>query len=310
MNNKLFRVIIILSGILFLILGFLLIITDSKILGSILIILSVVAFLQFKKIKPEDITPLLGDLEKPISDDFKPSVSVESLEIDNPSTYPYPNNLGLEVIFFDYIVKAVNPLSGRIKTYKLRGETELELLSGLAAQNITDIKDVTQTPLRPATEPQLNYAKDLNIILPENDMTLDEMSDIISAVVDYNAFGDNFYHDDSLIRFCYRRKIPFTKYTCFDVLISRLFDCLDDKDKYAYFIFSIYNAQHGITNFDLDSSKLKAVFYKFADTYENDPKFIKSFHENIRYFSDNYTKTTTAYTYAEAYLKSFSENKY
>ena len=121
-----------------------------------------------------------------------------------------------------------------------------------------------------------------------------------------------------IIAFADERKLGFSKYIGEMSLYNLVFDCLEDVDKIAFFIMSIYKwvANDNQTNLNNHIHRIK--FYQFATTLKDDEQFLKSMNkytgQDLLYFGDmnqsngilvanGYSRNTIAYKKVAEYLK-------
>jgi hypothetical protein len=143
--------------------------------------------------------------------------------------------------FFDVVGIGKQTNRKRTKRYKAKGEEHARLL---AENDGTVIESITKSIPSPATERQLNYARDLDLSFPEN-INVEEMSHLISRKVDDDLETPLWLQEWALAQFPEESGLAITKYvgirTLFGFLIYKYGEDNDLKALVTLFVYSVIN---------------------------------------------------------------------
>lgn len=149
---------------------------------------------------------------------------------------------------------------------------EQGLLTPLQAEEVIDAP----------TERQLAYALDLGIVIPENATRKD-----VSCLIDKVTSRDP-EPNPGLIEFADGKGILFSPYIGKRSLYDLVFSSLNALDKAAFFTFSVYRWLSDDRHANLDTHPEREVFYRFAETLNDNASFRKSMNrydgKDLRFF--------------------------
>ncbi|HKK74719.1 MAG TPA: hypothetical protein VJ953_06590 [Saprospiraceae bacterium] len=132
------------------------------------------------------------------------------------------------------------------------------------------------------TEAQLRYAKKLRIAIPAN-ATKEDLSCLLSRKIDKDTSPNK-----ELIEFAESKKIFFSKYIGKKALYNLIYHSLSEKDKIAFFIFSVYRHLSNDRKGNLLKHPHKKRFYEIAQMVQKNEKVKKSIlrydGEELRFF--------------------------
>lgn len=214
-----------------------------------------------------------------------------------------------------YEGKGIFPGTGRIRTINgIDAFDEEEVKSVLLSKGLVEPYEIKVVPFEPATDPQIEYAKKLKIKVSP-DMTKIDLMYLIDKTVEHD--GDP---KPGLIQFATDKKIKLSDCVGKRALYDLVWNNLDERDKIAFFSFSVYRWLSNDREADLNLSPHKDSFYKFADEKINDTRFVTSMKkyrgDELRFFGkqkieDDYhykeviggSEQTIAYKETAAFLR-------
>lgn len=182
-----------------------------------------------------------------------------------------------------YEGKGLFPGTGRIRTIKgIDAFDEGEVRKVLSSKGLIEPYEIKVVPFEPATDPQIEYASNLKIKVSP-DMTKKDLTYLIDKTIE---------HDEDpkpgLIQFATEKKIKLSDCIGKRALYNLIWNNLDERDKIAFFAFSIYRWLSNDREANLNSSPHKDSFYKFAYEKINDTRFVTSMQnyrgEDLRFF--------------------------
>lgn len=181
-----------------------------------------------------------------------------------------------------YEIKGRHIETKRIRTLKVDAFNEEDAKKQADEQGIKTIITIDAIPFETPTENQLDYAKDLGIFI-SGDLTKEDVSALISKAVD----KDN-EPNQGLLEFATNHRIYTSKHIGKSALYNKLFALLDDIDRVAFFIFSIYRYISDDRHANLDNHPNRKFFYEFANSNVSDERFMKSMNKysgiELKYF--------------------------
>jgi hypothetical protein len=162
-----------------------------------------------------------------------------------------------------YKVRGVNSTSGRSKGVTVSAHTEIEAIilgkeKGLIDPVIEEIIEISEP-----SERQIEYAKDLGILIPA-DANIEDVSALISRNLE-----DDYDPDIGLIEFAESFRLKFSKFIGNKSLCDLLFYKLEGEHKSAFFVFQIYkqlvNEESTNLNFHPEKSFMYHIGNKILD---------------------------------------------
>jgi hypothetical protein len=182
----------------------------------------------------------------------------------------------------EYSVVGKNKETNRKRTLKIKAKSEEKAKEMALEQDLLAPLEIKVIPFQSPSEAQLNYAENLNISIPENATSKD-----VSCLIDKKVSHDSD-PNPGLIEFADNRNIFFSYYIGKKRLYNLIFSTLNDVDRTAFFVFSIYRWLSEDRYADLDTHPDRDVFYEFAESVKNDNSFQKSLlkyeGEDLRFF--------------------------
>jgi len=176
-------------------------------------------------------------------------------------------------------------------------ENALELAN---EQNLIEIIEVVEY-VRSPSESQIDYAKKLNIKIPQGSTLQD-----VSALIDKKLNGDS-EPKANLIEYANERKLCFSKYIGEDRLYSEIYDSFNGVDRIAFFILSIYKSVKRDYQINLEKHIYKNKFYQLSSTLKDDEQFLKSlrYYDGVEYngFIGGSSTNTIAYKKVVDFLR-------
>lgn len=203
-------------------------------------------------------------------------------------------NRGEKLNYQIYKISGINEATNRKKSIKIDGLSEDDAIESVLKQGLKEISNIEIIPFDVPTERQLDYAKSLGLIIP-NASTKEDVSALISKRVDRDSTPN-----PGLLEFATNKRIFLSNYIGKTALYEQVFSRLVDKDKIAFFAFSIYRYISDDRHANLDTHSGKALFYEFADSVISDESFMKSMNRyngsDLKFFgefttSDGWTHT-------------------
>lgn len=172
--------------------------------------------------------------------------------------------------------------TNRIRTETIIATDPEEALKIAKVKGMIEGFDITEFRSSP-TQKQIDFARKLGISLTSS-MSSEDVSALISRKVD----SDNQSPQPGLIQFARQKKLVFSDYIGKKALYDQVFRELDDIDRVAFFIFSIYRYISDDRLANLNEHKHKHKFYEFASLHIHDKKFMSSMNrydgKSIRFF--------------------------
>lgn len=144
----------------------------------------------------------------------------------------------------------------------------------LAENDGTEVEDVAQLPPEPATERQIEYAKDLGISIPAN-ATKADLSDLISLTVDRDKPATTRHR-----KFADRYGVETTEYigkkALFDQIQNVLVSSGRENDLLSWFVYRVYRELiHGAGDAKIQTPD-DPLIQEIASELEKDEKIVKS----------------------------------
>lgn len=193
-----------------------------------------------------------------------------------------------------YKVSGINEATNRKKSIKLEGLSEDDAIESASKQGLKEITAIEIVPFDLPTERQLDYAKSLGLIIP-NASTKEDVSALISKRVDKDGTPNQ-----GLLEFATNKRIFLSNYIGKTALYEQIFSSLTNRDKIAFFAFSIYRYISDDRYANLDTHANKDLFYEFADSTINDDRFMKSLNKyngsDLKFFGEFTTINGWTYT--------------
>lgn len=204
-----------------------------------------------------------------------------------------------------------NQATGRRKTIKTKAISIEDAKEFAISQGLCEPFECIEHPVELPTESQINYATDLEIIIP-HDATKEDLRQLIEN----KLIGDSYIANSDLIDFANHHRMIFSKYIGKKALYDLVFESLKDTDKIAFFIFCVYRDWSNDRRGNLEIHPSRQKFYDFAFQVCDNEKIVKSINrytgKQIRYFKftnekgDTYyggSMSTVAYKAAIEYLE-------
>ena len=176
-----------------------------------------------------------------------------------------------------YKVKGKNPATNKLKTCIVvakdsLSEEEIGLKSGFLEPYTVTVDSESYKECLPS-EYQLEYVNDLGISIPPG-CTYADVSCIISKELETDSSD---FISNGLICFAGDNNIRLSPYAGIQSSVCRLFNALEDRERFAFFAYLIYCLKNSLTVEDFRSSCYKNVFYDFSDLYINNSEFRECF---------------------------------
>lgn len=191
--------------------------------------------------------------------------------------------------YHQFKVKGKNPITNRMKTrivVALENTSDEEITKKANLEEpFTITIDSEANTERPATEAQINFAKNINIPIPNN-CSCSDLSCLLSKQL--GEMTNNLI-TNGLLDFAAENNICISPYCSIESGIYIVFHDLKRSpysfSLFAYFSYFIFCIHSNTLVENLNQSNYKDVFYKFASLYSNDEqlhKYIKEF--DVYYF--------------------------
>lgn len=179
-------------------------------------------------------------------------------------------------------IRGLNSKSGRYRTLHLTGATRDDAVLDALILGLIEPLEIEEIAPDPATEAQLNYAKDLGLSIPHNPTKIDMIS-ILKKKLEFDSDAGKDLKDYA--NYC---KLFFSEYIGKKELYNLIFWSLQGDDKIAFFIFSVYRWVTDDRRGNLAIHPYRSLFYEFAAIRSNDVRFLNSMNaysgEDIRFF--------------------------
>lgn len=177
--------------------------------------------------------------------------------------------------FIQYVFKGKYIKTNRVKTIKFTANSDSEAYKKIDLKKDSfESLDLTERYYLPATENQLECANKLNIKLPLNATFMDA-----TYAIDKKQDNERAPNSD-LLDFIKDRGLAYTEFFGKKACYNYVFINLDDLDKIAFFIFSIYRFYSNDRQGNLDKSPHKDIIYDIAARIYDYPKALKSLLDN------------------------------
>ena len=184
--------------------------------------------------------------------------------------------------YYKYRCKAKYSETGRNRTVELTAFSEKDAKLELSNRGFEEPMSVSAIAFPRPTEAQIDYCRDLGILIPKNACKED-----VRALISKHLNNDSIPNPE-LLQYATDMKIGLSYYIGKKELYDYIFDCLELRDKIAFFAFSIYRFVTNDRYGNLYRHPKKAIFYEFADEKIEDKSFIKSMNSydgsSLRYF--------------------------
>mgnify|MGYP005980844019 CR=1 FL=1 len=191
---------------------------------------------------------------------------------------PFRDNLNYK----QYECKAQFIETNRIRTKKIEAFSEDDAINELKKSGYTDPITLTPIPFDPPTDRQIEVCHEYGTAVP-NKACKRDVSYIIDKEMDHDSNPN-----PELLSYATEMRVFLSYYIGKKALYNTIFDQLDIKDKIAFFVFCIYRFNSNDRTGNLNQSRYKADFYKFAEIHLQDKSFIQSMNhykgEQLRYF--------------------------
>ncbi|MBP9152159.1 MAG: hypothetical protein KBF73_07755 [Flavobacteriales bacterium] len=211
-------------------------------------------------------------------------------------------------------IRGTNVHTGRRKKVYVSALTNEEAIEEAILKGLSEPFEINRFPPDPPTEAQLSYATDLGASIPI-DATKEDLRAIISKRLDRS--GDP---QPGLKEFATNRGILFSRYAGKIELYDTIFETLPERDRIAFFIFSVFRWVSDDRSANMDTHHNKSIFYSFAENMLQNEQFLKSLYWNykgsdLRFFGkiisnngwESYGGSTNTIAYREA-CKHLSKN--
>lgn len=194
------------------------------------------------------------------------TIFTEISSFNDCNTFSTPN-ISNQLRFHRYKVKGKNPTTNRMKTCVVVAqsgtpENEITEKSGFLAPYTVSL-DLESLTERPPSQKQLDYAKDLGISIPL-DCSFADLSCLISKFTNEDT---NDLISNELMTFAALHGVCISPYAGSLSGICTTMNSLEYHDFLAFLAYLIYCVVSSQPVGNLDESKHKTVFYKFADSY-------------------------------------------
>lgn len=187
--------------------------------------------------------------------------------------------------YLQFKITGTNRQTNRRKSLRIDAFSQDEAVEA-ASKKLSPPLDVERVPFDSPTNAQLDYAKDLGILVTAG-MTKNDLTALISRSVD----GDRSDPNPGLIDFATGRGFHFSQYIGKKALYILVFSSLDTVDKAAFFLFSVYRWLSEDREANLDKSPYCQKFYATAEALTNEERFVKSLNgysgEELRFFGEH-----------------------
>lgn len=210
-----------------------------------------------------------------------------------------------------YEIKATYAQTSRKRITSFYAKSEDQVRQIALTEGFLEPMEIKQIPHHPPTERQVEYANGIGISI-DSDMSQMDVSALLSRYEDSDSDPN-----PELIEFADHRDIFFSKYIGKKALYDLVFQSLGDRDKVAFFVFSVYRYLSDDRHANLDTSLHRVAFYEFADNLILNDSFTRSLEKyngnELRYFGrlivndESYhggSTTTIAYKEAAQFLSS------
>lgn len=182
----------------------------------------------------------------------------------------------------------------RNRSVSLKASSFEKAKETLLSTGYTEPIEIQETTGEPPTERQLAYAKSLGIKI-EKGIDKEDISILISRVLDKYESDPN----PGLIEYADTKELDFSPYLGKKALYNLIFNSLDNRDKIAFFAYSIYRYLSDDRHANLETSPHRTVFYDFAGSKIDDQSFIDSMNrysgEDLRFFGKMTIKKADGY---------------
>ncbi len=179
-------------------------------------------------------------------------------------------------------------ISGIHKTTKRRRKIIVEEFSDSEAiifainRGLTEPLEVKEQSPEPPSEKQLKFASDLGAIVPLN-ASKDDLIVIIQKKLDRDSDPNS-----GLVDYANHHKLIFSEYIGKRALYNLIYGSLPNKDRAAFFIFSVYRWLTDDRMANLEIHPSRQIFFDFALQVLDNEKIISSINrysgDNVRFF--------------------------
>ncbi len=236
------------------------------------IFVSVIIYKKAKKQNPHSFPAsspsFLKDVSKNIGDNIpkenQPSISFDISYEYGQVTKNYPlldvaQNPPLK--YCEYNVRGKNPTTKRMKTNRLIAAFDAS--PDTITQKSGLLEPYTVTPyFDMPSDAQVSFAKDLNILYPENCNKID-MSCLISRQLEEI---EGAFTNDKLLEYASMHNVYISPYSNDICGVDIMIHSLPTKDRIAFFVYLIYCGQIKCKVGNLHHLSNSHIFYGFADT--------------------------------------------
>ncbi|MCF8459791.1 MAG: hypothetical protein K9G46_03640 [Flavobacteriales bacterium] len=173
-------------------------------------------------------------------------------------------------------IRGTNVKTDRRKKVYVEAYTIEQALEAAKLKGLVEPFEINRHPPKPPTEAQLSYAKDLGAQIP-SDATREDLRAIISKKLE--GGGDPSL---GLKEFAEGRGMLLSRYMGKKELYNIVFDELEERDRIAFFVFSMYRWASEDRRANMDTHPLKSNFYSISDRLLVNERFLTSLFENYR----------------------------
>lgn len=214
----------------------------------------------------------MGILVKLVEAFFSNKSKNESLSNASFPTNFYKNQITCKI----YSVKGKNPSTNRIKTVQIIVEANEALENIMQKSGLLPPLEINEIPAEKPTERQINYAKNIGLILP-SDATKKDVSIFLTRYEDEKPITAPPI-PNKILHSIINKGIYVPAYAGMDEIHNIYFHNIELTERIAYFGMKVYCnlKRKRCCLLEDEEEEYRKLFYEFAKKYENNNEFLKS----------------------------------